>query len=100
MKKRISKIMLIAGCAISSVLFSCKKEDNSNPDPTPSGTTYTNLEGDIPTQTLDASKKYLIKGYAFVQSGATLTIPAGTVIFGDKASKGTLVVNRGGKLSS
>ncbi len=98
MKKRISKIMLIAGCAISSVLFSCKKEDNSNPDPTPSGTTYTNLEGDIPTQTLDASKKYLIKGYAFVQSGATLTIPAGTVIFGDKASKGTLVVNRGGKL--
>lgn len=56
------------------------------------------LEGTLTTQTLDATKLYLLKGIVFVPSGVTLTIPAGTVIKGDKASKATLVVQPGGKL--
>lgn len=56
------------------------------------------LEGTLATQTLDASKPYLLKGQVFVPTGVTLTIPEGTVIKGDKATKATLVVQPGGKL--
>jgi len=48
--------------------------------------------------TWTASKKYLLKGFVEVESGATLTIEAGTRIYGDKSTKGTLIVNRGGKI--
>lgn len=56
------------------------------------------LQGTLATQTLDASKPYLLKGQVFIANGVTLTIPAGTVIKGDKASKATLIVQPGGKL--
>lgn len=56
------------------------------------------LTGTLSTQTLDASKKYLIKGIVIVPDGVVLTIPAGTVLTGQKASKGTLLVKPGGKL--
>jgi len=61
-------------------------------------TTTVELTGNLSTQTLDASKKYLLKGFVFVGAGQVLTIPAGTIIFGDKASKATLIINKGGKL--
>ena len=48
--------------------------------------------------TWTADKKYLIKGFVEVESGYTLTIEAGTKIFGDKATKGTLIINRGAKI--
>ncbi|MCC7503449.1 MAG: hypothetical protein IT229_13030 [Flavobacteriales bacterium] len=50
--------------------------------------------------TWTADKKYLIKGFIEVESGATLTIEAGTRVFGDKATKGTLIINRGGKIEA
>ncbi len=56
------------------------------------------LSGDLTTQTLDAAQRYLIRGQTFVPDGVTITIPAGTVLFGEKATKGTLVVERGGKI--
>lgn len=56
------------------------------------------LTGNLTTQTLNAARKYLLKGQVFVPSGITLTIPAGTVILGDKATKGTLLVEVGGTL--
>lgn len=57
------------------------------------------LEGDINTdKTLDASKKYLLRGFVNVNAPATLTIPAGTIIYGEKSSKGTLIINRGAKI--
>ena len=49
-------------------------------------------------RTLTKNKKYLIKGQVFVRNGVVLTIEPGTVIFGDKATKGTLVIDRGGKI--
>ncbi|MCU0398035.1 MAG: hypothetical protein MUC73_08020 [Cyclobacteriaceae bacterium] len=55
--------------------------------------------GNLTTQTLDPLKRYIIKGQTFVPAGVTLTIPAGTVILGDKATKGTLVVEKGGILN-
>ncbi len=56
------------------------------------------LTGDLTTRTLDASRKYLLKGQVVIRDGVTLTIPAGTVILGEKASKAVLIVDRGGKL--
>jgi hypothetical protein len=56
------------------------------------------LEGTLATQTLDATKPYLLKGQVFIPSGVTVTIPAGTVVKGDKASKAVLIVQPGGKL--
>ena len=41
---------------------------------------------------------YLMQGFIYVKSGATLTVEAGTVIKGDKTSKGALIVTRGAKL--
>jgi hypothetical protein len=59
------------------------------------------LEGSITSNmTLDATKRYLIKGKVYVQAPATLTIPAGTILFGEKDSDGTLIINRGAKLDA
>lgn len=59
------------------------------------------LSGEITTNTtLDGSKTYLLKGFVYVKNGATLTIPAGTVIRGDKSSKGTLIITRGSKINA
>lgn len=41
---------------------------------------------------------YLLKGWVYVGSGAELTIEPGTVIKGDKDTKASLIVERGGKL--
>ncbi len=61
-------------------------------------------EGDVITGvitsdlTLDPTKVYILKRFAYVQAPATLTIPAGTVIKGDKDTKGTLIIERGAKI--
>lgn len=41
---------------------------------------------------------YLLKGWVYIANGAELTIEPGTVIKGDKTSKASLIVERGGKL--
>ncbi|HRF64482.1 MAG TPA: T9SS type A sorting domain-containing protein [Ignavibacteria bacterium] len=48
--------------------------------------------------TLNASTRYLMKGNNNVKNGATLIIQPGTIILGDFESKGTLIVERGGKI--
>ena len=50
--------------------------------------------------TLNSSIKYILKGFVYVKSPATLTIPAGTVIYGDKSTTGTLIIERGAKISA
>jgi hypothetical protein len=95
MKKDLLRITFALLLGVTAL--SCKKDEDDDTPTVPTSSTV-ELTGNLSTQTLDASKKYLLKGYVFVQSGQTLTIPAGTVIYGDKASKGTLVVNKGGRL--
>jgi hypothetical protein len=58
------------------------------------------LEGSITgVVTLDATKIYGLKGYVFVEDGATLVIPPGTIIIGDQVgTNSALCVNRGGKI--
>ncbi|WP_337865640.1 T9SS type A sorting domain-containing protein [Ignavibacterium sp.] len=57
------------------------------------------IEGNINTSAfLSKNKRYLLSGFVNVNSPAILTIQAGTVIYGEKVSKGTLIINRGAKL--
>ena len=88
---------ILCALLVLGTIASCKKKtDDPAPFVPPSNTAT--LTGDLTTQTLDANKKYTIVGLTYINDGVTVTIPAGTVLLGDKASKGSLVVQRGGKL--
>ena len=94
------KKIILASLALVIMFGSCKKKNNTTTTTTTSDTTVV-LTGDITaSKTLTADKKYLLKGFVYVMDGATLTIEAGTVIKGDKATKGALVVARGGKINA
>ena len=59
------------------------------------------IEGNINTdKVLSSTKKYLLKGFVNINAPATLTIPAGTIIYGEKSSKATLIINRGAKINA
>ncbi|MXX86075.1 MAG: hypothetical protein F4Y71_06420 [Acidobacteria bacterium] len=45
-----------------------------------------------------AATAYILEGAVFVPEGVTLTIEAGTQIYGESATNGTLIVERGGML--
>jgi hypothetical protein len=103
-KKMKNQFVLLA---LSVVLFStsCKKnvivEGPSTETPTGSNANVVEVTGEISANTTwSASKIYLLKGFVFVSGGATLTIEPGTIIKGDKASKGTLIVTRGAKINA
>ncbi len=49
-------------------------------------------------KTLYRTKQYILKGYVYIDSLRTLTIESGTVIRGNKATKGTLIISRGAKI--
>lgn len=86
--------------ALSLTNTSCKKDDGDDVDPTDTTATTTNiLTGDVTAnKSLTNDKPWTLKGYVYVKSGATLTIPAGTIIKSDVLDKGALIVERGGKI--
>ncbi len=72
---------------------------NWDPQNTSYGTPTVTVSGELTTNTTWTSNNvYLIQGFFYVRDGVTLTIQPGTVIRGDKDSKGTLLVERGAKL--
>ena len=98
MKRSLS---LMAGILMTAGLFTACSSDNNN-DNNNSGNPLCPdcvvLRGNLESQTLTANRKYLLEGQVFVRGGQTLTIQPGTVIFGDRITKGTLVIDRGGKI--
>ncbi|MBU6341304.1 MAG: T9SS type A sorting domain-containing protein, partial [Bacteroidetes bacterium] len=57
------------------------------------------VSGDITSNTTWVnSKEYILNGFVYVKNCATLTIEPGTIIRGDKGSRGTLIVTRCAKL--
>lgn len=54
-----------------------------------------NITSDI---TLRAADKNLLSGFVYVKSGVTMTIEPGTVIKGEKATKGSLIIEPGGRI--
>ena len=81
-------------------LAGCGGDGDSGGGPTtPDQPQVVVVNGEITSDTTwTSNNQYLIQGALFVRSGATLTIQAGTTIFGDQATTGTLVVDRGGQL--
>src|SRR5689334_16867374 len=96
------KKIFLASFALAAFFGSCKKKTETTTPPTTTTTdSVVTVSGDISANTTwSASKKYVLQGFVYVKSGVTLTIEAGTVIRGDKATKGTLVISRGGKINA
>jgi hypothetical protein len=94
--KLIASLFLMAAGVLS--LNSC---DNGGEDPDPSvnAAGQTEITEIITANTTwTADKKYLLKGNIYVQAPAELTIEAGTIVFGDKLTKGALIISRGAKI--
>ncbi|SEJ61459.1 hypothetical protein SAMN04487995_5485 [Dyadobacter koreensis] len=94
---------LLAMLVTSSTVFiqSCKTDDDGE-DPTivtpPVGETIT-VKGTITTATTwSAANKYILEGFVYVDNNATLTIEPGTIIKGDKLTKGSLIIKPGAKI--
>lgn len=92
----MKQLMSLLALAILVAFSACKDKDD--PDPIDPGTTLIKLTGNLSTQTLKATEKYLLEGQVFVRDGQTLTVEPGTVIFGDKRTKGTLIIDKGGRI--
>ena len=58
------------------------------------------LSGEISgvTRNLVNDTVYILNGFVYVEDGATLNIEPGTIIRGDKDTKGTLIITRGSKI--
>jgi Secretion system C-terminal sorting domain len=57
------------------------------------------VSGEITTNTTWTNDNiYVLSGFVYVEDGAVLTIQPGTVIKGDKVTKGTLIVTRTGRI--
>lgn len=85
-------------CAVSlsivSLLFSSCKDDSET---LPDETGLYELAGDITTnRTLEVGKPWMLKGFVYVKTGATLTIEPGTVVKG--GDRATLVVEPGARI--
>lgn len=88
----------VALALILSVFSGCSKDDDNDG---PSETELEVIEGQITAnKTLSADKTYLLRGYVRVMDGATLEIPAGTIIKGEQASKAALIIERGGRIKA
>jgi hypothetical protein len=98
----MKKQLLISALSVLVFFASCSKNDSGeeiiNPPATDGVVTVT---GDIAANTTwTADKIYLLKGNVFVTGNATLTIQPGTIIKGDKSTKGSLVITRGSKIDA
>jgi hypothetical protein len=96
MNLKLITFSLIASLAGGTIFTGCK--DTPPVEPIKEDPRYIELSGSICNMTLDASKRYLLKGNVIVDDGCTLTIPAGTMVFGEKKTKGTLIIKKGGKI--
>lgn len=88
---------------LSVLLAACSSDTSTGPvtqNPPPSTNRTAILSGSIASnRTLTADTTYILRGFVYVNSGATLTINAGTRIVGDTTALGSsLFVLRGARL--
>src|SRR5918992_2278895 len=93
--------------AVAGLFTACgddSDDDNCDTNPTGPGCVpqEETISADITTnRTLDAGTTYTLSGFVHVLDGATLTIPAGTVIKGDPAVQGSsLFIMRGARIQA
>jgi len=95
MKKQLSLMMM----GLMMLVAACSKDDGPNDGNGNNDSGYEEVSGDITSSmTWTADKIYLLKGTVYVTNNATLTIEPGTIIKGEKSSKGTLIISRGSKI--
>jgi hypothetical protein len=94
--KKFFGLIILAFAAVLT-FSACGDDDEIIIDPTDD---LVALTGNLTTRTLTADKQYLIQGQVFVGDGQVLTIEPGTVIFGDKKTRGTLVIDKGGRIEA
>lgn len=101
---QMSKVFFAALMALAIILVSCSddKDDDPKPDPDPDpdpDTEIVEVSGDITGETTwTADKIWRVNGFVRVQDGGKLTIEPGTLVIGDRESKGTLIVQMGGQI--
>jgi hypothetical protein len=95
---KISKFFLTSLMISALTVVSCSSDDDN--DNNNDNNTVITLSGNLESMTLTKDKKYLIQGQTFVRNGKVLTIQPGTIIKGDKATKGTLIIDKGGKIEA
>ncbi len=97
--RKWNPIMAFALSLGVALFLGCGEDDVVEPDPINGAGEVNILTGKIAeSMTLSADREHLLRGVVSVESGATLTIEAGTKIYGEGASAGTLVINQGGKI--
>jgi hypothetical protein len=98
---RVIGLALSLGMTIAQV--SCNNNDDPEPAP-PVGQTLDIGDGSKENfeirenTTLAYPNTYNLRGFVYVPSGVTLTIEPGVIIKGEKATQGTLIIERGGKI--
>jgi hypothetical protein len=99
MKKKF--LFFILASAIAAFTGCTKDDDEPAPDNGGGNSNVVTLQNEISANTTwTKDKTYLLKGNVFVKSGVTLTINPGTIVKGDKETKGALVVNRGATINA
>ena len=101
----MKKILLSAILGLSIFVTGCSSNSSDDGDINPpvivNPSNTVEVSGDITTNTTwTADKIYLLKGNVYVTNNVTLTIQEGTIIKGDKATKGALVITRGAKITA
>ena len=115
LKKMAQALMVFTALSMSMVMGACSSDDDSeggpaNPEVTyqgnvafskgilfngkelGNGTQNFHFTGDVSLE----KGTYIMKGWIYVDAGAKLRIPAGTIIKGDKQTMATLIVEPGG----
>lgn len=92
--KKLLLPVLLAVAAVSATTPDAVAQTTCPAAPTPI-TAPNSITGNV---TWTRNNIYLLNGFVYVENGAVLTIEPGTIIKGDKASLGTLVVRQGGRL--
>ncbi len=104
MKKMMKNAAMAAVAIFAVAAVSCEPKENNNENNgggqseakvLGDGTAEYELDQDL---VIGEGEKWDLKGWVYIPEGKTLTIKPGAVIKGEKASKATLIVERGGKL--
>lgn len=100
MRKLTPYLLAALVASASTAIVSCKTDDDGI-DPVieqPTGETVI-VKGTINTATTwKAGNKYVLEGFVYVDNNATLTIEPGTIIKGDKLTKGSLIIKPGSRI--
>ncbi|RYF20926.1 MAG: hypothetical protein EOO42_11525, partial [Flavobacteriales bacterium] len=97
----MKKQLLLCALSVLGLLASCSKTTDDGDVNPPTDANTVEITGDLTASTAwSASKIYVLKGNVFVTNNATLTIEPGTIIKGDKSTKGALIISRGSKINA